>query len=122
MLTRIYVYMIHHRVKSLGARTGAQMQSEGTRWAVITGGARGIGEAVCKQLAADGLRVVVADIDGEGAARVAQSLGPRHASAVLDVSDEAAVVACFDRIERECGPVAALVCVAGVLIQPGGER
>jgi NAD(P)-dependent dehydrogenase (short-subunit alcohol dehydrogenase family) len=92
------------------------------RTALVTGGARGIGEAVCRQLAADGLRVVVTDIDGEGATRVAKSLGEPHLGAALDVAQEAAVTDLFERIERDAGPVAVLVCVAGVLLLPGGER
>jgi len=98
------------------------VETDEGRWAVVTGGGRGIGEAVCRQLAADGLRVVVADIDGDSAAKVARSLGPAHVGVALDVSDEASVVGFFDRFEREHGPVAALVCAAGVLILPDGER
>lgn len=43
---------------------------------VVTGGASGIGRALCQRFARDGARgVVVADIDGEGAARVAEEIG-----------------------------------------------
>jgi NAD(P)-dependent dehydrogenase (short-subunit alcohol dehydrogenase family) len=92
------------------------------RLALVTGGGRGIGEAVCRRLAASGFRVVVADIDGDNARKVAQSLGAGHQFRQFDVSDEAAVEAAFDAIEADLGPVAALVCVAGVLLMPGGER
>lgn len=92
------------------------------RLVVVTGGGRGIGEAVCRQLASAGLRVVVADIDGDNARRVAASLGPGHLGKTLDVADEESVVALFDEVEASQGPVAALVCVAGVLILPNGER
>lgn len=92
------------------------------RLVVVTGGGRGIGEAVCRHLAGAGLRVVVADIDGGNAQRVAASLGPAHAGKTVDVADEASVVALFDEVEAGHGPVAALVCVAGVLILPNGER
>ncbi len=43
--------------------------------AVVTGAARGIGEAVARRLHADGYRVALADIDAEGAERVAAELG-----------------------------------------------
>lgn len=92
------------------------------RLAVITGGGRGIGEAVARQLAAQGLRVVIADIDGGNAQRAAESMGPRHSGYAVDVADEAAVIRLFDDVEAAQGPVAVLVCVAGLLILPGGER
>lgn len=92
------------------------------RLAMVTGGGRGIGEAVCRHLASQGLRVVVADIDGDNARRVAASLGEGHIGRVVDVADESSVAALFDELETSQGPVAALVCVAGVLILPNGER
>ena len=99
-----------------------ESEVEENRLVLVTGGGRGIGEAICKQLARSGLRVVVADIDGESAHRVANQLGARHIAKVLDVSDEAAVVQLFNELEAAHGPVAALVCVAGVLILPEGKR
>ena len=92
------------------------------RLVVVTGGGRGIGEAVCRQLAQAGLRVVVADIDGNNAQRVAASLGVGHTAKTVDVADEAAVTHLFNEVETAHGPVAALVCVAGILILPGGKR
>lgn len=64
------------------------------RVAIVTGGARGIGRHYCTALAAEGARVMVADIaDGTS---LAQEINARHgenaaASLVFDVSDEAAV-------------------------------
>jgi NAD(P)-dependent dehydrogenase (short-subunit alcohol dehydrogenase family) len=92
------------------------------RLALVTGGGKGIGEAVCRQLAAAGLRVVVADIDGDNARRVAASLGERHIAKTVDIADEASVKALFDEVEAAQGPISALACVAGILILPGGER
>lgn len=95
------------------------------RLAVVTGGGRGIGEAICSHLARTGLRVVVADIDGDNAGRVAARLGGQgsgHAAHKLDVSDEASVSRMFNEVEAAHGPVAVLVCVAGVLLLPNGER
>lgn len=45
--------------------------------ALVTGGASGIGKAVCERFAAEGARVVVADLDGERCARVAEAIGPQ---------------------------------------------
>ena len=42
--------------------------------AIVTGGGNGLGAAVCKRLASEGARVVVADIDKEAADRVSQGL------------------------------------------------
>lgn len=92
------------------------------RLALVTGGGRGIGAALCIHLARAGFRVVVADIDSATAAEVAAGLGANHSSYPVDVSDEQAVMAMFDKVEAEIGPVAVLICAAGLLIMPGGER
>ena len=46
-----------------------------SRTAIVTGAARGLGEAIARRLAADGDRVVVADVNAEGAERVAAEIG-----------------------------------------------
>ena len=46
-----------------------------TRLAIVTGAARGLGEAIARRLHADGYRVALADIDLEGIERVAGALG-----------------------------------------------
>lgn|SRR5690606_25969273 len=58
--------------------------------AIVTGGASGIGEAVCRQLAAGGAKVVVADYNPEAAQALAQALGEAIAVQV-DVADADAV-------------------------------
>ena len=82
--------------------------------AFVTGGAGGIGAAVCRQLAADAHTVVVADLDGAAAEALAGELpGAGHVGTALDVADTDAVRATCQRIEREVGPIDALVNVAG---------
>lgn len=60
------------------------------RVAVVTGGAAGIGRALCRRFAIEGARVIVADLDGAGAAEVAEEVDGLAVSA--DVSVEADVV------------------------------
>ena len=66
--------------------------------AIVTGGASGIGRAVCELLAKEGYRVAVADRDLPAAEAVAQHIDG-HAYRV-DVADEASVAALF---ENACG-------------------
>lgn len=93
------------------------------RIALVTGGGRGIGEAACRQLSADGLKVAVADIDIDAAAKVAESLGDDCAAFGVDVSDEASVVALFDAVETLLGTVTVIVTSAGIQsVRQGGRR
>ena len=59
------------------------------RRAIVTGGASGIGEAVARALAAQGAHVVVADLDGSSASRVATEIGGEAWQ--VDLSDTAAL-------------------------------
>ena len=66
---------------------------------VVTGAARGIGEAIARGLHADGYVVVLADLDIEGAARVAAELGDRALALEHDVRD----LASWERLAGGCG-------------------
>jgi 2,3-dihydro-2,3-dihydroxybenzoate dehydrogenase len=83
--------------------------------ALVTGAGRGIGAAVARALAADGVPVAVTDRDGGAARDRAAELGGACLGLEVDVTDGAAVEAAFDRAEEELGPVTMLANVAGVL-------
>jgi sorbitol-6-phosphate 2-dehydrogenase len=90
------------------------------RVALVTGGAQGLGEALCLRLAREGAHVVVADLNLEGAERVAAQIAAqtdRRALAVkVDVTDEAQVAAMVARAVGEFGRLDVLVSNAGILI------
>jgi len=85
--------------------------------AVVTGGARGIGNAVTRRLLQDGASVVMVDADPaaleEARAALGEYKGRVHVR-TLDVRDPVAVQKCAESIEAEIGPVDALVTCAGV--------
>ncbi|MCX2926713.1 SDR family oxidoreductase [Streptomyces sp. NEAU-W12] len=89
------------------------------RVAVVTGGSRGIGRAVCLKLARDGLAVVVNYVGDTAAAeetvKAIAAAGGRAVSVRADVADEHAVAALFDRAEGEFGGVDVVVNAAGRL-------
>jgi NAD(P)-dependent dehydrogenase (short-subunit alcohol dehydrogenase family) len=73
---------------------------------VVTGGASGIGAATVRRLAADGAAVVIGDIDGEGADRVAASVADAGGQALgvkCDMAEEADVVALVDAAVQQFG-------------------
>ncbi len=82
------------------------------RVAVITGAASGIGAATARAFAAKGARVVVADINGDGATAVAADIG--GLGVACDVGDESSVNALIEQAEHHFGPVEVLFNNAGV--------
>src|SRR5690606_22066304 len=66
--------------------------------AIVIGGASGIGLATVDALTADGVEVVVADVDAERAERVAAERCDTVRALGLDVTDEDSVVAAFDAV------------------------
>lgn len=61
--------------------------------AIVTGGASGIGRATVERFVAEGARVLIADLDGEGAASLASELGEQALPLRVDVTNYAAVEA-----------------------------
>ncbi|MEP6868734.1 MAG: SDR family oxidoreductase [Novosphingobium sp.] len=84
----------------------------------MSGAASGIGRAIAEEFGRRGLQVVVADIDLEGAERVAAGIdaaGISRASAVkLDVRNEESWIKALDVAESRHGALAVLVSNAGV--------
>ena len=86
---------------------------------VITGGASGIGLATAARIRAGGGRVALLDIDVERCRSAANMLGEDVVALQADVVDEGSLKQAADRVEKECGPVAGLVCGAGAPQVPG---
>jgi len=73
-----------------------------------------LGAAIARGLAADGLTVIVADIDGEGARAMAADLGGKALALELDVTQEAAWIAAMAEVDRRFGALHVLVNNAGI--------
>jgi NAD(P)-dependent dehydrogenase (short-subunit alcohol dehydrogenase family) len=87
--------------------------------ALITGGARGIGFATARLLAAQGARVALADIDGEsaedGAGRLRKEIGGEAIAVTADISSIDQVRAMIVQVSGELAPPDILVNSAAVL-------
>jgi acetoin reductase-like protein len=91
------------------------MRLEG-RTAIVTGGARGIGRAICERYAAEGARVVVADLlaaQAEATAAAIAAAGGQALAIAVDVTEQASIDAMVERAARESG-IDILVNGAGI--------
>jgi len=86
--------------------------------ALVTGGGRGIGAGIARELADAGAKVAVAARTKAQVEQVAAEIG--GLAVELDVTDEAAVRRAVDEIERELGPIDLLAANAGIS-SPEGE-
>jgi 3-oxoacyl-[acyl-carrier protein] reductase len=89
-----------------------------SRVAVVTGAARGIGAAIARRLARQGVAVAAVDLDTEGSARTANAIletGGRAIALGADVTDETAAGHAVERAAAELGPVTVLVNNAGII-------
>ena len=93
--------------------------------AIVTGGAGGIGQAYCRGLAQEGACVVVADLNGEGAEKFAETLNGEGFSAVgvtVDVTSPESAQAMVDKAVERFGGLDILVNNAGIMsVMPKGS-
>ena len=93
------------------------MRLEG-KTAIVTGGASGFGAGIARKFAAEGARVLVADINGEGAAEVAGEIGNGAFGLAVDVSNDGSVSSMAAEAIMNFGKVDILVNNAGVTHLP----
>jgi NAD(P)-dependent dehydrogenase (short-subunit alcohol dehydrogenase family) len=92
------------------------------RICVVTGGASGIGQALCHRFAAEGARaVIVVDRDADGAVATADDIGDRAIALTADVTVEADIEAVVERTETDIGPIDLFASNAGILGYGGIE-
>jgi len=88
------------------------------RVAVVTGGARGIGLAVCERLAAAGADIAIVDMDETASAEAAEQLassGRKVITSCIDVTDEKSVNEMTEQVCGELGGYHILVCCAAIV-------
>ena len=89
------------------------------RYAIVTGGASGIGRATALRLAPDGYALRVLDVDLEGALATVQAIVESGGQAMadrIDLTNATEIAPVFDRILAEWGPPAVLVNNAGTAV------
>lgn len=93
--------------------------------ALVTGGAQGLGAAICRRLADEGADVVVADLNLDGAeetsAQLANLFGVTSFAAKVDVTDELQVQDLVQKTMEKFGRIDILVSNAGILISGGTD-
>lgn len=92
------------------------------RVALVTGGARSLGKQDCLTLAAEGCRVVVLDLNGDGAEETAREIvagGGTARSYAADITNRAELAEALGRAQQEVGPVDICVNNAGFIYTMG---
>lgn len=92
------------------------MQELTGKIALVTGGAQGLGEAICRTLAASGVITIVADIREDQAEKVAAEIGAEGGKAIalrLDITDEHQILSAVEKIISQHGQLDILINNAG---------
>ncbi len=92
------------------------------RVALVTGGARSLGKADCLALAAEGCKVVVLDLNAEGAAETAKEISSKGGVArgyEVDITNRSQLSETIARAQSEVGPVDICVNNAGIIYTLG---
>ena len=82
--------------------------------ALVTGGARGIGRAICEAYASAGAKVAAADLFEDGPKTMAESIGDRGMTVAMDVTDLDSIDAGVADVEAAWGGIDILVNNAGI--------
>ncbi len=82
--------------------------------AVVTGGARGIGRAICERYAVEGAKVAIADVLMDDAEALARGLGDASMAVRLDVTDQSSIDAMVEAVLARFGAIDILVNNAAV--------
>jgi sorbitol-6-phosphate 2-dehydrogenase len=103
-----------------GVNTAERANVVRNKIALVTGGAQGIGEEIVRGLAASGALVFIADLNLEGASRLAEAINVREnriaaLPAEVNVSEEASVAALFRTVALTAGGLDLCISNAGVL-------
>ena len=89
------------------------------RVTLVTGGAQGLGKAICEKFAGEGATVIVADINEDGAKATAEEIAGKYGGKTLgismDVTDDFQVHTAMENIERDFGRLDVLISNAGIL-------
>src|SRR5579863_2897867 len=85
--------------------------------ALVTGGGQGIGEAICRRLAAAGAKVGVFDLEAGKAAKIALSLG--GVALAGDVTSQTDIESALEDLHAQAGPIDILVNNAGITGKAG---
>ncbi|KAF3463430.1 SDR family oxidoreductase [Streptomyces sp. Tu 3180] len=105
-------------MRELSGAVGGRRPAAGTplrgRVAVVTGAARGIGEALSQRLSDAGMLVALLGREEETLCRAAESLPNRSFCVEADVTDRTALESAARRVESELGPASVVVANAGI--------
>ena len=104
-------------MQDLSSKTIEELVSLRGRSAIVTGGAAGLGFAICKRLAEAGADVLIADLDEQAATEAADRLADHEGTIIgagLDASDSSSIKALADRAVNEFGAIDIWVNNAGM--------